>query len=953
MKKPKKEKKERPDIANYKLIVENANEAIIVAQDGFIKYSNPAASVLTGFTAEELASKRFTEFIYPDDRALVAERYKQRIEGEELPRSYHFRVVTKEGEVKWVSISAIRMVWNRKLATMSFLADVTARKQAEEGLRKSDERFRQVAESAGEWIWEVDAEGLYTYASPVVEKVLGYRPEEIVGKKYFYDFFAPNVKENLKRAALELFSQKKPIVKLVNPNLNKRGELVYLETNGTPVLDASDNLVGYRGADSDITERKRSEEALYRRDAIINAESFAAGQFLKALEWERNIRRILERLGEATDVSRVYIFENHADQKGEILTSRRYEWVAPGISPQINNPQLHSIPYQRGGFGRWEESLSRRETIFGRIRDFPASERSVLAAQDTKSIVVVPVFVGDAWWGFFGFDDCTIERDWSVAEMEALKTVAGTLGAAIERKLADKALRESEERFRIASELASDLTYEWDIFKGELEIFGNLEAKLGHFPMPMNYDDWRGLIHPDDLSRVTAAIERHLKTGEPFYEEYRVRRGDGAYVLWTDRGFAFWDDNGNPQKMIGAITDITDRKNAEYEISEWRRRYELIVSSSGGVIYDYDLASGAIMWGGSVEAVLGYRAEEIGGGVEQRANLIHLEDRDQAQAQLETSQSNMAPYDAEYRFQHKNGNYIWIHDRGFFIAGADGKAARMLGMMLDITAGKRAEDELKLNKAKLNKAKLEEWSKALEEKVEERTAEIRRFQEMLVRQEKMAVLGQVSASISHELRTPLTGIKNSVYFLKALGVEKMNPKISDHMSIINMEVDACVRVINNMLDFVRPKEPIKKPSRLEAVVNESIGSAVMPSAIKVKTDFGKDLPTIMLDPFQMRQVFDNIVKNAIDAMSTGGGELTVTVKVDDGLAVVEFKDTGIGIAPENLNKIFDPLYSTTPTGAGLGLTIVRQFVEAHGGSIEVQSLIEKGTTFRIKLPIRG
>jgi len=137
--------------------------------------------------------------------------------------------------------------------------EITERKNAEQALRKSEQRFKQVAECAGDWIWEVNVEGLYTYSSPIAEKVLGYKPEEIVGKKHFYDFFAPSVKESLKKSAMEAFSGKESFRGFVNPVVHKNGHTVILETTGTPILDDKGNLHGYRGADRDITEREMAE----------------------------------------------------------------------------------------------------------------------------------------------------------------------------------------------------------------------------------------------------------------------------------------------------------------------------------------------------------------------------------------------------------------------------------------------------------------------------------------------------------------------------------------------------------------------------------------------------------------------------------------------------------------------------------------------------------------------
>ena len=144
-------------------------------------------------------------------------------------------------------------------------------KQAQDSLRKSEERFKQIAENAGDWIWEVNAEGLYTYSSPVVEKILGYKPEELVGKKCFYDFFAPDVKEELKKAAFGAFAKGQSVKGLVNPNVHKNGSIVILETNGSPIVNDKGKLCGYRGAYRDITERTKAEQSLEKLNKDLEA----------------------------------------------------------------------------------------------------------------------------------------------------------------------------------------------------------------------------------------------------------------------------------------------------------------------------------------------------------------------------------------------------------------------------------------------------------------------------------------------------------------------------------------------------------------------------------------------------------------------------------------------------------------------------------------------------------
>jgi signal transduction histidine kinase len=156
----------------------------------------------------------------------------------------------------------------------------------------------------------------------------------------------------------------------------------------------------------------------------------------------------LAGLGKSSEASRVYIFENYLTKAGEILTSQRYEWAAPGIEPQLDNPELQNFSWREAGFARWEEQLSRGQTIVGEVREFPPSEQELLASQDIKSIVVVPIFVGQQWWGMIGFDDCLRKRKWSPVELETLKTAASTLGAAMLRERAEQSLRKSEQKLR-------------------------------------------------------------------------------------------------------------------------------------------------------------------------------------------------------------------------------------------------------------------------------------------------------------------------------------------------------------------------------------------------------------------------------------------------------------------------------------------------------------------------
>ena len=150
------------------------------------------------------------------------------------------------------------------------------RRLAEAELSKGERRFRQVAESAGVWIWEVDANGLYTYSSPVIEDILGYTPDELVGKKHFYELFYGESREETKRRALDFFASKQALKDFVNQNTHKNGSVVWLSTTGSPILDGNGELQGYQGVDTNITERRKVEEALRESEYFFKESQRAA-----------------------------------------------------------------------------------------------------------------------------------------------------------------------------------------------------------------------------------------------------------------------------------------------------------------------------------------------------------------------------------------------------------------------------------------------------------------------------------------------------------------------------------------------------------------------------------------------------------------------------------------------------------------------------------------------------
>ena len=241
-------------------LLQGVRESIVATDmQGLVRYWSRGAEILYGYSADEVMGKpyrRFAGAIDPPDE----ESFRKTIVEQGCWRGEHVQK-HRNGSTFWTStyISLFADENGQPVGFIGMDQDVTERKRAEEALRASEERFRQVAENAGEWIWEQDADGLYTYSSPVVERILGYKPDELVGKMRFYDLFAPNVKEQIQREAIDRSARKESFWRLSNPVVHKDGHVVVLETTGVPILAPDGTLLGYRGTDTDITELKLAE----------------------------------------------------------------------------------------------------------------------------------------------------------------------------------------------------------------------------------------------------------------------------------------------------------------------------------------------------------------------------------------------------------------------------------------------------------------------------------------------------------------------------------------------------------------------------------------------------------------------------------------------------------------------------------------------------------------------
>jgi signal transduction histidine kinase len=223
---------------------------------------------------------------------------------------------------------------------------------------------------------------------------------------------------------------------------------------------------------------------------------------------------------------------------------------------------------------------------------------------------------------------------------------------------------------------------------------------------------------------------------------------------------------------------------------------------------------------------------------------------------------------------------------------------------------------------------------------------LQRAQEELVRKERLAALGQLAGGVGHELRNPLGVIKNSIYFLSM--VLPVDEKIHKHFAIIEREIATATRIVGDLLDYARVRPAVREPVDLSALVRDVLERVTIPPGVRVQATLDDALDHVMADPLQVAQIVNNLLTNALQAMPDGG-RLTVSSGRDGDRTFITVEDTGVGIAPEDIARIFQPLFTTKARGIGLGLALAGNLAAAHGGGITVQSTPGQGSRFTLHL----
>ncbi len=418
--------------------------------------------------------------------------------------------------------------------------------------------------------------------------------------------------------------------------------------------------------------------------------------------------------------------------------------------------------------------------------------------------------------------------------------------------------------------------------------------------------------------------------------DYRIIRPDGSVrILNAQRQVREEDAMGKAKTVVGVDQDVTERRQAEEALRKSEERFRLVAEAASVMVYEIDIPTDHMKFISGVKQLAGYEPDEVGSTTAWVQTKIHPEDIQQLVDTWTKTKNdpNIDRYSLEYRILHKNGNYITVKDTAKAIKDNSGKTIQFIGGVRDITQRKQ------------NREMLKQYSKHLEELVEERTKQLLKY-------ERLAAIGQVAGMVGHDIRNPLQALISEVYLIQS-DIQKLPQTtetidISESLVSIEDNITYINKIVADLQDYSRQLNPEYQQVDLEDLIVEVIKSITVPRSIHLsfRVDTSKK---VYVDPTFTRRALTNLINNSIQAMPDGGAlEIAGTQK--NGAICLSVADTGKGIPEEVKDRLFTPLFTTKSKGQGLGLAVVKRLVEAQGGSICFESTLNKGTKFLITLP---
>jgi PAS domain S-box-containing protein len=752
-------------------------------------------------------------------------------------------------------------------------SNITERKQAEEALWMSEKKYRSMLDSIEEGYFEVDIAGNFTFVNDSECRILGYPRDELIGmnnRQYMGEKDAKKVYQGFNR----IFKTGIPSKILDWELIRKDGTKLFVEISASLIKDSEGHPTGFRGILRDVTERKQAEKALR--------------------ESEERFRILVEDSPLGISL---------------IGKDGYYKYINPRFVEMFGYT-LKDIPTGRVWFSKaYPDEEYRHQVISKWITDLEKFKHGEFRAQ------IFNVTCKDGSEKIIHFRPVTMETGDQFLIHEDIT----------ERKQAEKALKESEEKYRTILESIEDGYFEVDI-AGNFTFVNDSECRILGYPrdelMGMNNREY---MDQENAKKVYKKYNRIYKTGEPdkgFDCEY-IRK-DGTRRHAETSVSLIKDTEDNPIGFRGIFRDVTERKKIEIELIKTRNFLQNIFDSSTDGITTTDLQGNVIYTSPRVKDILGYEQEEIIG---KKVYSLYGNGKEDAKTIMKEITEKGKLRDHDIRFKKKDDVLIDINISASLLRNEKGEIIGTLGIYRDITEKKKLEAQLQYS-------------------------------------QRMEAIGTLAGGIAHNFNNLLMGMQGNVSMM-LLDTDSDHPNY-ERLTNIEKMVQSGSKLTSQLLGYARGGRYEVRPISFNQLVKETSDTFdITKKDITVHQDIDKDLFGIIADQGQIEQVLLNLYVNAADAMPQGGDLFLKTVNVTHedmkgkpytpkpgNYALLTVRDTGVGMDKKTLDCIFDPFFTTKglAKGTGLGLASVYGIIKAHGGYIDVYSEKGHGTTFYIYLP---
>jgi PAS domain S-box-containing protein len=894
----------------YSTLVEQSSDGIIIIQDGLLKFANMKMLKMSGFSLDETTGSPFLNFVSPEYKVLVMERYQRRVSGEEVPNNYEIEIIAKDGRHIPVEINANRIEYEGKLADMAIVRDITERKLSEERIKHLSSVLQALRNVNQLITRESNREHLIQQSCDILVRDRGYERAWIL--------LVDEKGNPLSVAAAGLGDES-----LLFLEQMRQGKYPYCVRE----LWAQENRLltyncpGQRQKKCTLADVHK-DRGVYRCRLEYEGKTYGVlgvtlPSTVVANKEEQNLFREL-----AGDISfALAAIERQEERKRAEEQTRQLEEY---LQLQVDRMPIGLIVWDTDFCAKsWNPAA---EKIFG----FTAEEAQGKHPYDLIVPKEAQSHVDNIWRRLLEGDTTahsinenttkdgrTIICRWSNTPLkEANGTVVGVLSMVEDITGRKKAEEEVERSRKVLQTIIDSMPFGIVIIDKEKNIRHVNNAALALIGYESE-EQVVGMVCNKTLCPAEAGKCPILDLGKELDKSERILVTKDKRHIPILKSVVPIKLDGEDVLLEGFI-DITERKRAEEELRASEEKLRLMFESLAEGITVSDLNANIVQVNEAAVRMHGYETDKDIVG-RSSLELIAEKDRTRALENLGKTLAGGHVKDIEYTFLTREGREFPAELSAAILRDASGKPIGFIGITEDITERKKMEEQLILT-------------------------------------DRLASIGELASGIAHELNNPLTGVIG----LSQLLVERDLPEdAKEDLKLVYSEAQRAADVVKNLLTFARKHSPAKQLLNLNDVIGKVLELRAYEqrvSNIEVVKCLAPDLPQIMADYFQLQQVFLNIIINTEYFMleAHNKGTLTITTERAGDIVRASFADDGPGMPKENLLHIFDPFFTTKEVGkgTGLGLSICHGIVTAHGGRIYAESEPGKGATFIVELPIK-